>query len=63
MESLTDELKFGDDQKSMNLMHNEKIIYSGKITKKNTLGFNQTRNIVVTEKSLYNFDGKSKQYI
>lgn len=57
---IEDTLNWESDEKVKEQMHDEKIIYSGTCTKKNKFGFNQQRNLVVTDKSLYNFEGKSK---
>lgn len=62
VESLTREfdfLKFGEDPIIPPLIANEKILFSDKISKINKWGFSQERNIIVTEKAIYNFKKKS----
>jgi hypothetical protein len=51
-----DFLSWSNDKEILKAINNEVIYYSNKIHKFNT--FKQERNLVLTNKSLYNFQGK-----
>jgi serum/glucocorticoid-regulated kinase 2 len=62
VEALTKEfdyLKFVEDSSIPPLINNEKILFSDKIYKVNKWGFSQERNLVITEKAVYNFKKKT----
>ena len=42
------------------MIGDEQILFSGKIIKINRYGFNQERNILITDKSIYNLKKKGK---
>jgi hypothetical protein len=45
----------------MERIKKEKVIFSDKINKINHYGFNQERNILITNKALYNLKKKSTE--
>ncbi|MCQ2816996.1 MAG: protein kinase [archaeon] len=55
---IADNLKWESDPQVKELVHNENILYSGLVYKRNGFGFKQERNLVVTDQSIYNFKGK-----
>lgn len=55
-----DQLNFANDAEIKKLLEpDEKVVYSGKITKFNDMGWKQERNMVVTNKSIMNLQKKS----
>lgn len=57
-----DYLNFKNDKDILKSINNEKILFSNKIIKKNSnlIRKEQERNIVITNKALYNFENKSE---
>ena len=57
-----DYLNFKNDKDILISINNEKILFSYKIIKKNSnlIRKEQERNIVITNKALYNFENKSE---
>ena len=53
-----DHLKFAKDKSILNIISNEKFLFSDEIAKKNKFGFNQTRNFVITDTAIYNLKDK-----
>ena len=53
-----DHLQFAKDQSILNIILNEKLLFSDEITKKNKFGFNQTRNFIITDTAIYNLKDK-----
>ena len=53
-----DHLQFAKDQSILNIILNEKFLFSDEITKKNKFGFNQTRNFIITDTAIYNLKDK-----
>lgn len=54
-----DNLNFSKDRDILKIIDNEKIYYSGNIIKINQIGKNQERNIILTNRHVYNFKKKS----
>jgi hypothetical protein len=54
-----DFLSFEGDKEIKKIIKEETILFTDKIGKINEYGFNQERNIVITEKAVYNFKKKS----
>ena len=53
-----DFLNWGEDDEILSIINNEKIFYTGMITKINNFGLSQERQVILTDKSLYNFKKK-----
>ena len=53
-----DHLKLAKDKSILNIISNEKFLFSDEISKKNKFGFNQTRNFVITDTAIYNLKDK-----
>ena len=51
-----DHLNFKNDKKIQLIIKNEKLLFSSEIKKKNKHNYNQTRNLILTNKALYNLD-------
>ena len=64
MESINvrDYLKFGADKSLEKLIGKEELLFTDKINKINRYGLTQERNIVITDKAIYNLKKKSKKY-
>ena len=62
MEQLEDSdyLDFKSDKSVLKTVNNEKILFSDKIIKINRHNVSQERNIVITDKAIYNLKKKSK---
>ena len=58
--TVKDHLQFINDPEIKNMIGDEQILFSGKIIKINRYGFNQERNILITNKSIYNLKKKGK---
>jgi len=56
-----DHLDFENDPEIKKIITNEKFLFSDLIYKKNKFGFNQSRNVVLTDNALYNLKGKKLQ--
>ena len=56
-----DHLKYEGDPEIKNLIKTEKFLFSDEIYKKNKFGFNQTRQVVLTDNAIYNLKGKKLQ--
>ena len=56
-----DHLNFEKDDEIRKIITNEKFLFSDFISKKNKFGFNQSRNLVLTDNALYNLKGKKLQ--
>ena len=56
-----DHLKFEKDPEIKKLITNEKFLFSDEIYKKNKFGFNQTRQVILTDNALYNLKNKKLQ--
>ena len=54
-----DHLNFKNDKDILKLIGNEILLLSDKIIKVNRYGMSQERNIVITNKSIYNLKKKS----
>lgn len=65
MESISgdDHLGFGVDEEIKKIILDEKALYSDKIIKINRYDMSQERNILVTNKAVYNFKKKSKIFL
>ena len=55
-----DHLNFRNDKDIKAIIKNEVLLFSDKIIKVNHYGFSQERNILITDKSIYNLKKKSK---
>ena len=55
-----DKLNFKIDKDIRKLIGSEEILFSDKIIKINDYGFSQERNILITDKNIYNLKKKSK---
>ena len=58
---LNDHLKYEGDPEIKKLIQNEKFLFSDEIYKKNKFGFNQTRQVIITDNALYNLRSKKLQ--
>ena len=58
--TVKDHLQFINDPEIKNMIGDEQLLFSGKIIKINRYGFNQERNILITDKSIYNLKKKGK---
>ena len=58
---VNDHLNFENDPEIKELITNEKFLFSDEIYKKNKFGFNQTRQVVLTDIALYNLRSKKLQ--
>jgi len=58
---VNDHLKYEKDSEIKKLIQNEKFLFSDEIYKKNKFGFNQTRQVVLTDIALYNLKSKKLQ--
>ena len=56
-----DHLKFEKDPEIKKVITNEKFLFSDEIYKKNKFGFNQARQVVLTDNALYNLKNKKVQ--
>ena len=56
-----DHLKFEKDPDLKKIINNEKFLFSDEIYKKNKFGFNQARQVILTDNALYNLKGKKVQ--
>ena len=56
-----DHLDYEKDDEIKKIITNEKFLFSDLINKKNKFGFNQTRNLVLTDNAIYNLKGKKLQ--
>jgi hypothetical protein len=54
-----DYLKFIGDKSIIEITKDEQILFSDKVTKTNRFGFSQERNIIVTNKAVYNLKKKT----
>jgi hypothetical protein len=59
-ETNKDHLNFKNDSDILKQIKDEKLLLSDKIIKVNRFGLSQERNIVITNKSIYNLKKKSK---
>ena len=55
-----DHLNFRNDKDIKEIIKNKLLLFSDKIIKVNHYGFSQERNILITDKSIYNLKKKSK---
>lgn len=55
-----DYISFKNDKDILNNISGEKMLFADKIIKVNRYGIKQERNIVITDKAIYNFHKKSK---
>ena len=55
-----DYLCFSSDNDVKSIIRDEQLIFSDKVTKKAIIGINKIRNILLTNKALYDLDDKSK---
>ena len=58
-ETNKDHLNFKNDSDILKQIKDEKLLLSDKIIKVNRFGLSQERNIVITNKSIYNLKKKS----
>ena len=56
-----DHLDYEKDDEIKKIITNEKFLFSDLIYKKNKFGFNQNRNLVLTDNAIYNLKGKKLQ--
>jgi serum/glucocorticoid-regulated kinase 2 len=54
-----DYLKFAGDKSILEITKDEQILFTDKVTKTNRFGFSQERNILVTNKAVYNLKKKT----
>ena len=59
-ETNKDHLNFKNDSDILKIIKDEILLLSDKIIKVNRFGLSQERNIVITNKSIYNLKKKSK---
>ena len=55
-----DYLKFSGDKSLQKLIGDEQLLFTDKINKINRYGLTQERNILITNKAIYNLKKKSK---
>ena len=55
-----DNLQFKDDLEIKKVIGDETILFTDKIIKVNRFGFSQERNIMITDKGIYNLKKKGK---
>lgn len=53
-----DHLNFNNDKEILNVIGFDNLLFSDKIIKVNRYGFNQERNIIITENAILNFKKK-----
>ena len=58
-----DYLQFAEEKSLSKIIGNEKVLFTDKINKINRYGLTQERNILITDKAIYNLKKKSKKYI
>ena len=56
---ITDSLNFANDKEIQEIIKDEKLYFSGMITKINHYGMSQERSIILTDKALYNMKKKT----
>lgn len=57
-----DHLNFNNDKEILNVIGFDNLLFSDKIIKVNRYGFNQERNIIITENAILNFKKKGKRF-
>jgi len=55
-----DHLNFRNDKDIKGIIGTEELLFSDKLVKVNHYGFSQERNILITNKGIYNLKKKSK---
>ena len=60
-DQVNDHLNFEQDEEIKKIISNEKFLFSDEIYKKNKFGFNQTRQVILTDNALYNLRSKKLQ--
>ena len=58
---ISDSLNFANDKEIQEIIKDEKLYFSGMITKINHYGMSQERSIILTDKALYNMKKKTKK--
>ena len=58
---VNDHLQYEKDPEIKKIITNEKFLFSDEMYKKNKFGFNQTRQVVLTDLALYNLKSKKLQ--
>lgn len=58
MEGGNDKLNFANDPDIQNILKGEDLLYSDKIYKKNRFGWKQERNLIISDKAVYNLKKK-----
>ena len=63
MEDTSDKdfLNFKNEKNIKSIIGDEKLLFSDKLIKINRYGLSQERNILITDKSIYNLKKKSKK--
>jgi hypothetical protein len=60
---IIDKLLFHEDKAINKLTKQEQILFSDKVIKINRYGSSQERNLLITDKAIYNLKKKSKNYL
>ena len=60
---IIDKLLFREDKTITKLTKQEQILFSDKLIKINRHGSSQERNLLITDKAIYNLKKKSKNYL
>jgi 16S rRNA U516 pseudouridylate synthase RsuA-like enzyme len=60
---IIDKLLFHEDKAINKLIKQEQILFSDKVIKINRHGSSQERNLLITDKAIYNLKKKSKNYL
>ena len=55
-----DYLNFANESSLNNIIKDEELLFTDKINKINRFGFTQERNIIITDKAIYNLKKKGK---
>ena len=58
-----DYLNFANESSLSNIIKDEELLFTDKINKINRFGFTQERNIIITDKAIYNLKKKGKVII
>ena len=57
---IKDYLQFSEEKSLSKIIGNEKVLFTDKINKINRYGLSQERNIIITNKAIYNLKKKGK---
>lgn len=60
MEGGNDKLNFANDPYILDILRGEDLLYSDTVYKKNRFGWKQERNLIISNKAVYNLKKKGK---